>query len=133
MAFSGEHMIARKENGVGWITFNNPQMRNAFTLDMWLDMAELLTDFNADPDVRVTVLSGAGGVSFAAGAGLIRVRMEPSSTAPDAACFAGTDGASAGDDFAAPPLAAAVGPGTGLTAVGLGKSVCCLHPTSQTS
>lgn len=70
MAFSGEHMIVKKEGAIGWLIFNNPEKRNSFTEDMWNDMAEALDDFQADPAIRVVIYRGAGGKAFCAGADL---------------------------------------------------------------
>jgi enoyl-CoA hydratase len=54
--------------GIGWITLNQPDKRNAISLAMWQALGEAAAAFAADEAVRVVVLSGAGGQSFAAGA-----------------------------------------------------------------
>jgi len=61
-------ILARVEDGVGWLTFNNPERLNAVSLEMWQGLADALSAFEADEEVRVVVLHGAGGKSFAAGA-----------------------------------------------------------------
>jgi enoyl-CoA hydratase len=61
-------VLARIDNGVGWITLNNPERRNAISLDMWGAMAIAATQFSASDDVRAVVLHGAGGKAFASGA-----------------------------------------------------------------
>ena len=61
-------IIARVEDGVGWLTFNSPERRNAVSLEMWKGMGDACAAFEADPEVRVVVMHGAGGKSFAAGA-----------------------------------------------------------------
>ncbi|SFK15280.1 enoyl-CoA hydratase [Falsiroseomonas stagni] len=61
-------VLARKADGIGWITLNNAAKRNAITLAMWDAMAAAVTDFMADDAVRLVVMSGAGEKSFAAGA-----------------------------------------------------------------
>ena len=61
-------IIAKVEGGVGWLTFNSPERRNAVSLEMWQGMADATAAFEADPEVRVVVMHGAGGKSFAAGA-----------------------------------------------------------------
>jgi enoyl-CoA hydratase len=63
-----QKIIASVEDGVGWLTFNNPERRNAVSLEMWQGLADAMTAFEHDPDVRVVVMKGAGGKSFAAGA-----------------------------------------------------------------
>ncbi|MBP8309919.1 MAG: enoyl-CoA hydratase/isomerase family protein [Burkholderiaceae bacterium] len=61
-------IVAEVRDGVGWLTFNNPERRNAVSLEMWQGLAQATTAFEADPEVRVVVMRGAGGKSFAAGA-----------------------------------------------------------------
>lgn len=63
-----EKLIARKEGGIGRIIFNNPQRRNAVSLEMLQALTAVLEDFGRDPAVRVVLLSGAGDKSFVSGA-----------------------------------------------------------------
>jgi enoyl-CoA hydratase/carnithine racemase len=53
--------------GVGTITIDRPDKRNAMTARMWRDLPRLLDGLASDPSVRVVVLTGAGG-NFCAGA-----------------------------------------------------------------
>src|ERR1700757_1661997 len=55
-------------DGVGVITFNNPDKRNAMSLEMWEGLGEALTELRDDPEVRVVVLVGAGDKAFVSGA-----------------------------------------------------------------
>ena len=50
------------------MTFNNPERHNAVSLDMWEAATGILADFAADDEVRVVVLTGAGGKAFVSGA-----------------------------------------------------------------
>jgi len=59
---------ARKEAGIGWVVFNNPEKHNALGLEMSEAATEALDSFAGDPDVRVVVLTGAGGKAFVSGA-----------------------------------------------------------------
>src|ERR1700730_2980473 len=54
--------------GVGVVTFNNPEKRNAMSLEMWEGLGQALTELRDDPDVRVVVLVGAGDKAFVSGA-----------------------------------------------------------------
>jgi enoyl-CoA hydratase/carnithine racemase len=54
--------------GVGVITFNNPEKRNAMSLEMWEGLGNALIDLRDNPDVRVVVLVGAGDKAFVSGA-----------------------------------------------------------------
>lgn len=71
-----EMMLARKEGAVGWMTFNNPERHNAVSLDMWLAAERILTGFAQDPDVRVVVVTGAGGKAFVSGADISKFESE---------------------------------------------------------
>ena len=51
-------MLARKDGATGWLTFNNPERRNAVSVDMWEALPGALEGFEADPEVRVIVLAG---------------------------------------------------------------------------
>src|SRR6202045_2397933 len=55
-------------DGVGVITFNNAQKRNAMSLDMWEGLGNALIELRDDPEVRVVILAGAGDKAFVSGA-----------------------------------------------------------------
>jgi enoyl-CoA hydratase len=55
-------------DGVGVITFNNPEKRNAMSLDMWEGVGSALIELREDPAVRVVILVGAGDKAFVSGA-----------------------------------------------------------------
>ncbi|MBM9595483.1 enoyl-CoA hydratase [Roseitranquillus sediminis] len=61
-------VIAEADDGIGWVTFNNPARRNAMSLEMWQLTDAALERFENDPDVRVVVLRGAGDKAFMSGA-----------------------------------------------------------------
>lgn len=61
-------LAAVDAHGIGWLTINQPERRNAISLAMWQGLAEAAAAFEADDAVRVVVMHGAGGRSFAAGA-----------------------------------------------------------------
>jgi enoyl-CoA hydratase/carnithine racemase len=61
-------MLAAKDGGIGFITFNQPEKRNAMSVEMWQGLAEILEDFHDDPAVRVVIMAGAGGKAFVSGA-----------------------------------------------------------------
>ncbi|MCC5977382.1 MAG: enoyl-CoA hydratase/isomerase family protein [Salinarimonas sp.] len=60
-------MLYTVEDGIARVVFNRPQAMNAFTYAMYDRLVEICTTVNADPAVRVMLLSGAGGKAFAAG------------------------------------------------------------------
>ncbi|MFP6638708.1 MAG: enoyl-CoA hydratase-related protein, partial [Myxococcota bacterium] len=57
-----------KDNRVGQIVFDYPERRNAITAEMWDAIPEAATELDADPEVRVVVMRGAGETAFVAGA-----------------------------------------------------------------
>lgn len=63
-----DRMLASVENGVGWMTFNQPEKRNAVSYDMWTAIPEIISSFADDPEVRVVVMKGAGDKAFVSGA-----------------------------------------------------------------
>ena len=63
-----DKMLATVENGVGTMTYNHPERRNAVNHDMRLAIIEILKSFAENPDVRVVVITGAGGKAFVSGA-----------------------------------------------------------------
>jgi len=63
---AGDLVFERKDK-VAWVTFNRPDARNAMTFDMYDDLHDLCDRIDADPEIRVVVLRGAGDKSFAAG------------------------------------------------------------------
>jgi enoyl-CoA hydratase len=55
-------------DGVGVITFNNPEKRNAMSLDMWEGLGHALIELRDNAEVRVVILVGAGDKAFVSGA-----------------------------------------------------------------
>ena len=73
-----DKMLAHKEGHVGTLIFNNPERHNAVSLEMW-DAAEgILNDFKNDKNVRVVVITGAGGKAFISGADISKFEKERS-------------------------------------------------------
>jgi enoyl-CoA hydratase/carnithine racemase len=56
-----------RQGRVAWVTFNRPEARNAMTFEMYDDLHDLCDELDADREVRVVVVRGAGDKSFAAG------------------------------------------------------------------
>jgi enoyl-CoA hydratase/carnithine racemase len=74
-------MLSRKDNGVGYVIFNNPQRHNAVSLEMWESCAAIMDGFAKDPEVRVAVITGAGDKAFVSGADISKFGEERSSEA----------------------------------------------------
>lgn len=71
-----DKMLSRKEGHVGYVIFNNPERRNAVSLEMWEATARILAEFGNDDDVRVVVLTGAGDKAFVSGADISKFEDE---------------------------------------------------------
>lgn len=76
IAETDDKLIGRKEGPVGHVVFNNPEKHNAVSFEMWEAMAEVMDDFLADDDIRVLVVSGAGGKAFVSGADISKFESE---------------------------------------------------------
>jgi len=69
-------MLSRKEGRVGIMTFNNPERHNAVSLEMWQAATGILQGFAGDDEVRVVVVTGAGGKAFVSGADISKFESE---------------------------------------------------------
>jgi enoyl-CoA hydratase/carnithine racemase len=69
MATDSPHCLVEQQDHVLIVTMNRPQARNAFSGAMLAIMREAWDRVDQDPDIRVCVLTGAGG-AFCAGADL---------------------------------------------------------------
>ena len=67
---------AHRQGSVGHIVFNNPDRHNAVSLEMWDAVDLALNAFAEDGEVRVVVLSGAGGKAFVSGADISKFEKE---------------------------------------------------------
>jgi enoyl-CoA hydratase len=118
-----DQLIVTKENGVGTIQLNNPERRNAMTFDMWQGLPIVLEDFMDDSDVRVIVISGAGGKAFCAGADISQFEKNRSSEDSVAIYNASVEKASNALATSAKPTIAKI---EGFcVGGGLGIALCC--------
>ena len=63
----GNELLYEIDGPLAFVTFNRPQARNAMTWAMYDGLVAACERFDADPDLRVLVLRGAGGKAFVAG------------------------------------------------------------------
>ena len=66
--YASGKMLAEAQDGVGRITFNQPEKRNAMSVEMWDGLTAILGAWATDPAIRVVVLTGAGDKAFVSGA-----------------------------------------------------------------
>lgn len=87
------HLLVERDAHTMVVTMNRPERRNALSPEMMAGMSAAWDEANADPDVRVVILTGAGGC-FCAGADL----QGMTETAPgDAFVAHETDGGTGAD------------------------------------
>lgn len=71
----GDSLLYDKRDGKAYITFNRPEKRNALTYAAFDRMMHCIADAEQDDDIRVIVLTGAGG-HFSAGHDLSEIGSE---------------------------------------------------------
>jgi enoyl-CoA hydratase len=79
-----KNLLYETDGGVGIITFNRPEVRNALNWDTWLEFEDALKHLHGDPAVRVAILTGAGDQAFIAGADLNMLKDRTPQMAIDA-------------------------------------------------
>ena len=53
-------LLFEKRDGVAWITFNRPEVKNALSPEAICRLADALTELREDDSLRLGVLTGAG-------------------------------------------------------------------------
>jgi enoyl-CoA hydratase len=118
-----DKMLSRKAGPVGYVIFNNPDRHNAVSLEMWAKTSEILATFAKDDEVRVVVITGAGGKAFVSGADVSKFESERASLEGTRIYNATVERAYADvQDFPKPTIAMIRGYCIGG---GVGLAVCC--------
>jgi enoyl-CoA hydratase len=118
-----DKMLSRKDGGIGYVIFNNPERHNAVSMEMWAATGDILEGFRDDPEVRVVVLTGAGGKAFVSGADISKFGAERASEEGIAKYNATTERAfSAVHEFPKPTIAMIRGYCIGG---GMALATCC--------
>ncbi|MBI9091303.1 MAG: enoyl-CoA hydratase/isomerase family protein [Desulfobacterium sp.] len=63
-----KHLIYEVEETIGTLTFNRPKALNALNQELIQELGVVIDRVEADPDIKVLVLTGAGNKAFVAGA-----------------------------------------------------------------
>jgi enoyl-CoA hydratase len=63
-----EYLLYEKRDGIGYVTVNRPDKRNALNAGVVRELDAVFTQIAADDEVRVVILTGAGDKAFVAGA-----------------------------------------------------------------
>lgn len=74
-----DKILTEQSQDIARIIFNQPEKRNAVSLEMWEAVEEAVTRFAADTTVRILILSGAGGKAFVSGADVSKFETERAS------------------------------------------------------
>jgi enoyl-CoA hydratase/carnithine racemase len=115
-------LLFEVHDGVGRITFNRPQARNALTFAMYERLAEICEAANSDDSLKVLILTGAGDKAFASGTDINQFRAFK--TADDAIAYESRIDRVLGtlEQCRIPTIAAITGACTGG---GAGIAACC--------
>lgn len=73
-AAEADDLVFERQDGIGRITFNRPQARNAFTFAMYERLAAICEEADRDHSLKVLVLRGAGDKAFASGTDINQFR-----------------------------------------------------------
>src|SRR5262249_50686763 len=65
-----EAILYEKDGPIATVTFNRPEKRNPWSVQVSQEIIEVFGVMEGDPEVLVTVLTGAGNKAFSAGADL---------------------------------------------------------------
>jgi enoyl-CoA hydratase len=63
-------VLVEKRNHIAYVTFNRPEVHNAFNPELLVLMGGFWEEAEKDDDVRAVIVTGAGRVAFSAGADL---------------------------------------------------------------
>jgi enoyl-CoA hydratase/carnithine racemase len=117
-----DNILVELQDGVATVVLNRPLKRNAVSLAMWRDIEKAFADLKKNPDVRVVILTGAGG-NFCAGADISEFAEVRADAESGRAYEAATEAATiAIRDLPQPTIAAVSGYGVGG---GCGLALAC--------
>jgi enoyl-CoA hydratase/carnithine racemase len=122
MAETDHILVDEHAGGIVIVTLNRPAKRNAINFAMWHQLGELFTGFATRDDIRVVIMTGAGG-HFSAGADISEFpEMRSNPEASQQYSQAGHAATLAIRDLPQPTIAAAHGYCVGG---GCGLALCC--------
>lgn len=74
-----DKILTEKSGDIARVIFNQPEKRNAVSLEMWEAVEAAVSGYAEDPEVRILILSGAGGKAFVSGADISKFESERAS------------------------------------------------------
>jgi len=66
-------LLSEVRNHIAYLTLNRPQVHNSINPELMVQLAEAWERVNADDDIRIAIVTGAGDKAFCAGADLGRL------------------------------------------------------------
>jgi enoyl-CoA hydratase/carnithine racemase len=78
-----EHILLEREDGVGIITLNRPEVLNAMNRALSAELADAVKVLDADDDVGCIVITGAGDRAFSAGGDIHEQRSDDRMYTPE--------------------------------------------------
>lgn len=121
-------VVSRRDGTLGYVLISNPEKFNAMTTQMWADLPRHIAALDADPEVRVIVLSGEGCRAFVSGADISQFEVERVNAAAQLKYKNAVDAAYLAPSKASKPVIARIrgicmGGGLGL-ALGCDMRIC---------
>jgi enoyl-CoA hydratase/carnithine racemase len=80
---SYEHILVDKEDGVGIVTLNRPEVLNAMNRRLMTELADALKALDADDGVGCLVITGSGDRAFSAGGDIHEQRSDDKKYTPE--------------------------------------------------
>src|SRR2546430_10551535 len=77
-----EHILAEREDGVGILTLNRPDVLNAMNRKLGVELLDAVKILEADDAIGCLVITGAGDKAFSAGGGIKERSEEHTSELP---------------------------------------------------
>lgn len=71
-----ETLLSEKRNGIGYVTINRPEKRNALNRKVMEELHDCFQGMKADEEVRAVILTGAGEKAFVAGADINELAVQ---------------------------------------------------------
>ena len=82
---SYEYIIVERDNNVGVITLNRPEVLNALNRALYKELDTAVGEMEADPEIKAVIVTGMGERAFSAGADIheqVRICRRPKSSTP---------------------------------------------------
>jgi len=69
-----KNLLLAKEDGIGIVTINRPQVLNVLNIEVFSELNEMFTEIEHDPEIRVVIITGAGDRAFVAGVDITEIK-----------------------------------------------------------